>query len=149
MSYSLLSISLVIACTEMAPVEAESIAVYGSRHEMVVGTMRRSHYDVEQVVPSLLSDDDRRGHMMPPTSRDQAALVSTRPYWGEGTHLSRLPLTAMAVFGTMSADLQTAADYTRIGQCCIVQWFCMAVVPTPNCHKFLSIVCVCAIPLVQ
>ena len=83
--------SLVISCTERAPVEAESNAVYGSRQEMVVGRLRRSHWETEQVVPSLLSDDDRRGHMMPSISRDQAPPLRHTPIPRRGYPLQPPP----------------------------------------------------------
>ena len=63
----------------MAPVEAEAVAVYGSRDEMVVGNRRRSHFETEQVVPGLLSGDDRRGLVMLPTSQDLATLHQRMP----------------------------------------------------------------------
>ena len=63
----------------MAPVEAEAVAVYGSRDEMVVGNRRRLQFETEQVVPGLRSGDDRRGLVMLPTSRDLATLHQRVP----------------------------------------------------------------------
>ena len=59
--------------------EAEAVAVYGSRDEMVVGNMCRSRFETEQVVPGLRSGDDRRGLVMLPTSRDLATLHQRMP----------------------------------------------------------------------
>ena len=47
-----------------------------------------------------------------PSVETRLPLVSTCQDWEEGTHFSHLPLTSTAVLGTLSADLQTTADYT-------------------------------------
>ena len=52
--------------------EAEAVA---SHDEMVVSRIPRSHYQTEQVLPSLLSDDDRRAHAMPPMASPNLAAV--------------------------------------------------------------------------
>ena len=66
----------------MAPVEAEAVASYGSRDEMVVGSMSRPRTGREHAVPCLLSGDDRRGLMMATAGRDRAAPSQHLPRLG-------------------------------------------------------------------
>ena len=65
--------------TEVAPVEADQRSVYGSHTELVVGNIRHSHSETDQVVPSLQSGDDSRGLMMASASQDLSALRHLMP----------------------------------------------------------------------